>query len=266
MMNIFKRISELSERNSPFVIATVIKSEGSVPGKVGFKMLVETNGDTLGTVGGGAIEQEAKEEAISLLSSGENVIREYMLSDKATIAAENTKVLPMSCSGRVSIFFEVFGEKTTVYLFGGGHVGNSLLQFLKPLGYHTILIDNRKEFAGAGKNPDASERVFSDYIEYAKTFNPNPGCYFVAMTHGHQYDFEIVKTLLERKIDAKYIGVIASKTKAAGIISKLRNEFGDNIDLSRLHTPIGLKIGGNSAIEIALSISAQIQAVKYGKL
>ena len=85
------------------------------------------------------------------------------------------------------------------------------------------------------------------------------------MTQGHNYDYEILKVLYKRKLTLRYIGVIASKSKSAGLIKKLKQDFGDNIDLSNLYTPIGLKIGGSTEKEIALSIASELQAIRHGE-
>lgn len=264
-MNIYKRAVELEEENRPFVIATVISSEGSVPGKVGFKMLVEDENHTFGTVGGGAIEKQVIIESISLIQNGVSGSREYLLSDNAIQENVPEKVIPMMCSGKVTIFYEVHGEKSDVYVFGGGHVGQALLYFLKPLGFHTILIDNRQQFANRDTNPDASECILSDYLEYVNKFSPGPQSYAVIVTHGHRFDNDILKILYKRKLKLQYIGVISSKAKAERLIEGVTSEYPDS-NLSILHTPIGLNIGGNSSAEIALAIAAEIQAVKNGKL
>ena len=130
-MSIYKKIIELENCNKPFVIVSVINTTGHVPGKVGFKMIVEADGKSTGTVGGGAIEQEAISESIRQLNKGEHLTKEYILSDKVDKSTGN--VIPMSCSGKVEIFYEVHGNNPTVYIYGGGHVGNALLHFLSPL-------------------------------------------------------------------------------------------------------------------------------------
>ncbi|OGU55357.1 MAG: hypothetical protein A2V66_04065 [Ignavibacteria bacterium RBG_13_36_8] len=262
-MGLYNKIAELNEQNKSFVIATVVKISGSVPGKVGFKMIVEQDGTSYGTVGGGAIEQEAIKESLKLLSAGEGDTKEYILSDKADKSEGN--VIPMSCSGKVWIYYEVHAQNPTVYVFGGGHVGNSLLHFLSALPYHTILIDNREEFAHKNKNPQAREIILSNYQEYVNRFSPKPDSYYVILTHGHTFDYQILQTLYKRNVKAKYIGVIASKSKAKGMIEKLKNDVGDKVNLSILHTPVGIKLGGDSASEIALCIAAEIQSIHYAK-
>ena len=169
-MNIFNTASELKKNNEPFALATVIDSKGSSPGKVGFKMIVKSDGTSIGTVGGGAIEEEVIEEAIGRIHSGENGTKEYLLSDKKESVKGDITVVPMSCSGRVTIFYEVHGKLPTVYVFGGGHVGNALLYHLKPLKFFTILVDNRDEFANKEQNPNASQIILNKYDELLKRF------------------------------------------------------------------------------------------------
>lgn len=262
-MDLFKKISELSESNITFVLATVVNLHGSVPGKIGFKLITKSDGSTYGTIGGGALELSVIEESKSRLISGGNGIKEYLLSDKTEVMHDGSEIIPMMCSGKVTIYYEVFGRIPNVYLFGGGHVGSALLFFLSKLNYFTTLIDNRVEYANSAKNPNASKITHADYIEFANTFEPKPDSYFVITTHGHSYDYEILKTLYARKINHKYIGVISSRSKSASMLKKLKEELGGNIDLSKLYMPIGLMIGGNTAEEIALAIAAQIQSVCF---
>jgi xanthine dehydrogenase accessory factor len=265
-MDIYKIASELKNKNEAFVIAFVVNVAGSSPGKAGFKMIVKGDGTSIGTVGGGAIEVEVIEEAKKSLLRGENFIREYFLSDRETRARENIKIVPMSCNGGMTVFYEVHGKLPSVYVFGGGHVGSSLLYFLRPLKFFTVLVDNRPEYISKEKNPNASESILSDYNEFTRSFDPPEGSYFVIVTHGHKYDEIILKNIYSKKKYFAYVGVIASKSKAAGLISSLKEFLGNVLDLSNFHSPIGLKIGGSTAEEIAIGIAAEIQSVHYGHL
>jgi xanthine dehydrogenase accessory factor len=131
-MDIYKIASELESKNEAFVIAFVVSVTGSSPGKAGFKMIVKSDGTTIGTVGGGAIEVEVIKEAKSRLLKGENYLKEYFLSDKKPVVKDDLKIVPMSCNGGLTVFYEVHGKMPTIYVFGGGHVGNALLYFLRP--------------------------------------------------------------------------------------------------------------------------------------
>ena len=234
-MNIFNTASELKKQNQPFALATVIDLKGSSPGKIGFKMIVKSDGTSVGTVGGGAIEDEVIEEAIGRIHSGENGTKEYLLSDKKESVKGDVTVVPMSCSGRVTVFYEVHGKLPTVYVFGGGHVGHALLYHLKPLNFFTTLIDNRDEFANKEQNSNASQIILDKYDEYSKDFNPPDDSYFIILTHGHAYDYVIAKNIYLKKGKYPYVGVIASISKAASIVSKLKKELGEEVNLSNFH-------------------------------
>ena len=144
-------------------------------------------------------------------------------------------------------------------------MGSALLYQLKPLPFQTVLIDNRKEFANSEKNPAADKIHMDDYISFASTFQPTADPYIVILTHGHKFDLDIAMTILSRKIIFSYMGIIASHKKAEKIKTALKKELGDNVDLSRLFSPIGIKIGGDSAEEIAVSITAELIKIKYEK-
>lgn len=261
-MNIFEKISEYVRQNKPFVLTTVVKVKGSTPGKVGFRMIVEDENKTFGTVGGGEIEREVIFEAMRRMKSRENGLVEYLLSSDALVDKEEAKVLSMSCSGRCWILYEVFGIKPVVYVFGGGHVGQALLKQLSLLNFYKILIDNRPEFANKEVNPYADEIILSDYSEYAYKFNPPDDAFIMIMTHGHSHDFDVLEQIYARNLKVRYIGVIASKTKAQKLKNTIKDVFGD-VDLSNFHSPIGLDIGGETPQEIALSIAAEMQMILY---
>lgn len=264
-MNYHEKILELKKENRSFVTITVVQTIGSTPGKTGFKMIVDKEKNIWGTVGGGALEKEAVNQSRLLLADGNgSMLKEYLLSNDESIVEDEASVLPMTCSGRIWLFYEAEQNQTPVYIFGGGHVGQALIDILKNLNYNVILVDNRQEIYELSKSK-GTYCILSDYNEYVDKFIPQDNAYFVVMTYGHQFDYDIVKTLYKRDLVKKYVGVIGSKSKANGLRNSLKADVGDGIDLSRLHTPIGLMIGGDTAYEIALSVASQLQSVKYGK-
>lgn len=266
-MSILEQMSEMEKKNQPFAVAMVVKTSGSVPGKVGFKMLVDATGKSSGTVGGGELEQRVIAECLSRLNEGESGMQEYILREKPGDKAQagEAEIVPMMCNGRVLIYYEVFRNRTPVYIFGGGHVGQALSAILANLGYHLVLVDNREDFVTGETNPHFHERHLAQYPDFAREFSPPPDSFVVIMTQGHSYDYETLREIWKRNLPLKYIGVIASKSKSAGLIKNLQRDFGGKIDLTRLYSPIGLDIGGNTESEIALSVAAEIQAVRFGK-
>ena len=263
-MNIYEKILALKGENRSFVVVSVVKTTGSTPAKTGFKMVVDSSLNSFGTVGGGAIEKEAVAEAERILKSGEgNYLKEYLLNKDENIAGGDAAVIPMSCCGKITLFYELEKEASTIYIFGGGHVGSALAGMVKGLKFNTVIIDDRPDIIEKCRAlyPNA---VLSGYKEYAEKFNPGEDSYFVILTYGHLFDYDVLSTLYRRGIVKKYCGVIASKRKAKEMTDMLKEELGGSADLSLLHTPIGIKLGGDSANEIALSIAAEIQSVKYG--
>ena len=93
---------------------------------------------------------------------------------------------------------------------------------------------------------------------------PVSGSCAVIVTHGHRFDYNVLKIIIERHLPFKYIGMIGSKTKVQATLNKINKELGE-VNLENLYSPIGIDLGGSSASEIALSIAAEMQAVEYNR-
>ena len=115
-----------------YAVVTIAEASGSVPRTSG-KMLVYADGHSLGTIGGGPAERRAKADALAQLDAGKNAFLHY---DFPTPGGA-------SCAGRLSILIEVFQPKPLLVVFGGGHVGTSLLRLAAPTGFRTLLLDDR---------------------------------------------------------------------------------------------------------------------------
>jgi xanthine dehydrogenase accessory factor len=259
-MDIYERILELKEKNTSGVLVTVTEKEGHCPQVSGAKMLVTPNNKCFGTIGGGELEFIAKQEAVNILSKRKNMQKKYILneSDKVIDGIKTNMV----CGGTITLFYEFINSTPNVYIFGAGHIGQALIQYLKPLNYNMKVYDGRVEFKNVIK--DVSVSIVDDYEEYLTTENIPDDSYVVIITHSHAVDYVILKKIYELQPKLKYIGLIASKRKAKMTIAKLQEELRVEPNLDILHSPIGLKIGGTSPHEIALSIAAEIQAVAYG--
>ncbi len=258
-MNLIKIINELQANKKSYCIATVVKTVGSTPGKVGFKYILDQDKNAYGTIGGGAIEVKVAEECEKKLKINRPELKEYILTDKEVENELNAEIVPMMCSGKMWIFYETYNVKHTVYIFGGGHVGKELTYFLKPLNYEVVLIDNRPDT----KNEFADELIIDDYNKFSLNYNFRDNSFFVVLTQGHTYDYVVVKNILSRGIKHRYIGVIASKIKANKLKEMLKEELGNKPEIDLINSPIGIDIGGETASEIALSIAAQMQSYIY---
>jgi xanthine dehydrogenase accessory factor len=141
------------------------------------------------------------------------------------------------------------------FVFGGGHIGCALVPLLFALGFYTVIIDDREEFCGRLRFPQADERVVGGYDDVSSLGIGENG-YVVIITRGHLHDKEVLAGALNTK--AAYIGMIGSKTKREAIYSSLLEEGFTQNDLDRVYSPIGLAIGAQTPEEIAVSIAAEM--------
>lgn len=232
------------------VLVTVTEAEGSGPARTGFKLLVTGDGELTGTVGGGALENTAIETAREILRAGRR--NEYLKINLADIG--------MSCGGRTGLFFEYMGAKKQFVLFGGGHVGRAVTPILESLGYRVTVYDcreNVKEFENLSLGREVVIHDYEDISPVKELACAARNC--LIFTHGHEGDFFVLRQLLQLPPDFEYIGLIGSKRKVAQVIEQLKEE-GIPVP-GYLYAPVGLRIGGDTAAEIAVSIAAEVISV-----
>ena len=152
----------------------------------------------------------------------------------------------------------------TVWLFGGGHVSQALAAVLAPLDFQVAVYDDRPEFTGEDRFPLAVRRVAAPFGELREHVPLGPDDYLVIMTRGHQADFEVLRETLRAPV--RYLGCIGSRRKLALCKDRLLDEGFTEAEYARLHAPIGLAIGAETPEEIAVSIAAELIAVRAGKL
>lgn len=159
------------------------------------------------------------------------------------------------------LFLEQIGFSGRVYIFGGGHVARELVPILSHVGFRCIVMDDRPEFSDPSLFPAAEQVLRIDFTRISDYISLTQEDYACVMTRGHAYD-TLVQAQLLRLLPC-YIGVIGSAAKAAGVRKALIEEYGfsDN-DINRITTPIGLKIGAETPGEIAISIAAQMIAIR----
>ncbi len=187
---------------------------------------------------------------------GENTGLE-ILSDSENIIATNRTPLSDDFENTIS---EMIQATPHLVLFGSGHVAKALYDLATIQGLPTTVIDPRPEMNSAERFPTA-ERIICDYDsipeEIAHIFNP----YFCIFTHGHSGDQVALEYCLENRPAAPYIGMIGSKNKIAHVYEECQKNGFDREELEKVHAPIGIKIGGDSPEEIAISIMAEIISV-----
>jgi len=254
MNDIYQEIVRVKDEGEEAALVTVVSATGSTPREEGAKMLVKPDGTILGTIGGGNLEAQVIEEAIKVMKQGRPKRLHFALT------AKEADEVGMVCGGELEVFIEPILSPPTLYLFGGGHISLSLAKMGKLLGFKITVIDDRAEFASPDRFPEADILLAEDFAKSFPKLKIDKSSYIVIVTRGHQHD----ELVLERAVgtQAKYIGMIGSKTKVKAIFSHLLTKGISKEQLGRVHAPIGLKINAQTPEEIAVSILAEVIKVR----
>ncbi|OYD25627.1 xanthine dehydrogenase accessory protein XdhC [Oceanimonas baumannii] len=241
-------LAELEQKGEPCVMVTVVEHKGSTPRDSGTKMLVTESG-CYATIGGGHLEYKALELARKMLAGGE----QQMCVERFNLGAN----LGQCCGGMATIMLEpVVRPRHHLVLFGAGHVAKALVHVLATLPFRITWVDSRAEEFPA-ELPEGVTALVSDEPVDEVTEQP-PGSYYLVMTHNHQLDLELCARILKRG-DARYFGVIGSRTKRKRFDYRLRERGFDDAALASMVCPIGLpEVAGKHPAEIAVSVAGQL--------
>ncbi|MFH0994752.1 MAG: XdhC/CoxI family protein [Pseudomonadota bacterium] len=173
-----------------------------------------------------------------------------------------TPVLTQAGSRR--FFVEPVMAAGTVYLFGAGHVSLQTAILAKKVGFETVVLDDRMEFANTSRFSNADDvRVPASFEQAFEGLEIDVDSYIVILTRGHLHDKTVLQQAL--KMPAGYIGMIGSRKKRDAIYRTLENEGFSAEDFKKVHCPIGLSIGAQTPEEIAVSIVAELIHVRSMK-
>ena len=234
---------------------TVIRAQGSTPQRAGAKMLVFADGRIVGTIGGGCYENDAIGRARLALADGRPAVVHYELNDD--FAQENGLI----CGGRMDVHIDPLEPDPHLYVLGAGHVGFHLARMAASAGFRLHVIDDRVKFANEERFHGA-EVIVEPIPDWLHRVELPASAYVVVVTRGHQHDLDAMRALAAREL--RYLGLIGSRAKVARIYEALVAEGMPAECLERVHAPIGLDIGAVTPAEIAVSILAQLIAVRRG--
>jgi len=252
-MSILQAQLNAQQEKKSYALATIVKTEGATPRGVGSKMIVFTDGSFEGSVGGGVLEKQVIKDAIQCVRNHERMLKEY--ENRAEDEAS-------PCGGIITVFIESEQGAPELVVCGAGHVGGSVVSLAATLGYRVTVIDTRDTEMTAENARQADRFVLvQDFYDGIKALDTAPQAFYLISTYGHAEDCEALAATLEK--DAKYIGMMGSPLKIQTLFSKLREKGYDESQLASVHTPIGLDIGGESPAEIAVSIMAEMQMIRY---
>jgi xanthine dehydrogenase accessory factor len=250
--------NEALARGETVALVTIVRARGSTPQRVGAKMLVYADGRTVGTIGGGCYESEAFWKARDAITTGKPALVRFDLNDD--IAGESGLI----CGGQMDVFIEPLSASPHLYIAGGGHVSLQLARAAAEVGFHIHVVDDREKYANAERFPDADEIAVDSIPEWLERAQFAQPAYVAIVTRGHQHDLAALRAVATR--DLRYIGLIGSRAKVTRIYDALREEGLPAEALRRVHAPIGLDLGAVTPAEIAVSIVAELVAVRHGKL
>jgi xanthine dehydrogenase accessory factor len=252
MEEVFKEIAKISSEGGRAILATVVQVKGSGPREVGSKILIKDDGSLVGTIGGGTLEAMVCREAMSVLRQGKAKMLHFDLKGE-----EGDEML---CGGEMDIFIEPVFPSPTLFIFGAGHVSLSIYRIATLVGFRVVVIDDRTEFANPERFPQADEIFAEDFSAAFSRLTVNSSSYIAIVTRGHQLDETVLEWAV--KTEARYIGMIGSKNKNEAVFAHLRSRGISEENLQQVHAPIGLDIGAETPEEIAVSIMAELIAVK----
>ena len=198
---------------------------------------------------------------ISLVKQDADCIGDIIV-DSHTLLQRIKSIISTTVLSDLHLLVEPISDAGTAYVFGAGHIGVSLVPLLKMVGFRTVIIDDRSDYANTERFPDADYIISADMGEVFYQLEVDNRSYVVIITRGHAHDKEVLAQALRKP--AAYIGMIGSKRKRETIYNSLLEEGYSRDDLERVHSPIGLPIQAESPEEIAVSITAEMIQVRAG--
>jgi xanthine dehydrogenase accessory factor len=253
---ILRRAAELADAGRPFALCTVTATRGSVPGKVGAKMLVEADGTPFGTVGGAGLEEKTKALARQALAERKS------LSHKFDLAYFRPGALDSLCGGTVEILVEYMGAVPHVLICGGGHVGLEVARLLDQLEYVHSVMDDRPEYVSRERFPSAHGLFHARPEDFFPTADLSSFSHIIILGYSHRIDTDILYHCCKRA--PGFVGLICSKLKRKEMFARVRERGVTEAELARVEAPLGIIIGGETPAEIAVSIAGGIIAHHKG--
>jgi xanthine dehydrogenase accessory factor len=252
-MDLFEEIVRMRRAGQRGALATIVHTNGSIPSFESSRMLVREDGSATGTIGGGCVEADVWAAAKEVMQK--EVPRKLVFHLNNEASYDNGLI----CGGTVEVFVEPILPQPVVYLFGGGHVSMAVAKAAQAAGFGVGIVDDRESFANAERFPMAQE-IYLNFEEAFEKLHPNASSYLVIVTRGHKEDMRVLAWAV--RTQARYIGMIGSRRKVLGVYKALEKDGYRMEEFDRVFAPMGLEIGALSPEEIAISIVAELVAVR----
>jgi xanthine dehydrogenase accessory factor len=252
-MDIFEEVVRMRRAGQRGALATIVHTNGSIPSFESSRMLVREDGGIVGTIGGGCVEADVWAAAREVMEREAPRKMIFNLNNEASY--DNGLI----CGGTLEVFVEPILPQPIVYLFGGGHVAMAVAKAASAAGFGIVVIDDREQFANRDRFPMA-EQIFTNFEGAFAQIRPNASSYLVIVTRGHKEDMRVLSWAV--RTDARYVGMIGSKRKVLSTYKVLEADGYKAEEFERVFAPMGVDIGALSPEEIAVSIAAELVAVR----
>jgi xanthine dehydrogenase accessory factor len=248
-----RQLDELARAGTPCALVTLARDAGSAPAPVGAKLILAADGRRWGTVGGGALEALALEQAQTSLQSGETTLL------RVPLAAQG-----QCCGGMVELLVEPLFLASTLHVLGAGHVAQELAQVLRGTRLRLRVVDERPEWVGRAELEAAALCHAQAPLDYVRALQPDPRRdLLLILTHSHELDLELLRVLLPKP--TAWLGLIGSRNKWRSFRGTLAEEGFAAEQLDRVHCPVGDPRCGKAPREVAIAL-AQAALVAEARL
>ena len=269
-------VLEQLQHNSSVVLASVVATKGSVPGKSGARLAMRKDNTWIGTVGGAGLEKKILNRCEELLT--QTTATSEVITFGLNKGAKGYEVQPLDslCGGQVTIALELMMPMPHILLMGGGHCSEAISKLLPLTGWNYSVQDTREAFAHSKLYPNAVELYAMeviDFFEHETTETLSRFSDILLLGHDYQEDLDRLKMILHRAQSSKLsldgdefprIGAIGSRSKWQTFASACIEDGIEQAYLSDVRCPIGLNVGADSPEEIAIAVLAEILSLHKG--
>jgi len=248
-------------------LATVVATRFSAPRPVGSKLAISERGELAGSVSGGCVEGEVATVSREVLASGETHALTYGITD------EQAGTVGLPCGGEIDVTIERillskledFAEDAPhrLLVFGAVDIAESLCRAANELGWQTVVADPRAKFATRDRIASADELLVEWPEEVLAQVEPDERTAIVVLTHEERFDLPALLGAL--RSGAFYVGALGSRRTQESRRERLLGEGLSEAECDRLSGPTGLDLGAETPAETAVSILAEILAVRAGR-
>ncbi|GAA4380913.1 XdhC/CoxI family protein [Hymenobacter koreensis] len=247
--NPLELLRDFAQHPEPAVLATVFRcAAGQAVADLGQRLLLMPDGQVRGSaLDNPDLTAHLRRDATQALTQDQSLLREY----------------PSASGGTVRVFLEVLRPPLRLTVYGAGNDAQPLVRLAASLGWHVTVVDGRPRQAAPERFPEAAGVRVVPLAEVPAL--PLTADYALLLSHNFAYDLAVLQRLLEAP--TPYIGLLGPRTKAARLLEELSQDMPDAESQlnDRLYSPVGLNLGAETPEEIALSIVAEIQAVRQGR-